>query len=76
MQHSHSNFLTKTHDAIKRIIKHMKPKIMTFNKQSNAGAREARDSPSTPPSCNPAYKIEHGDEHDGMANRHEYIYLY
>lgn len=30
------------------------------------GAREARDSPSTPPSSNPAYKIEHNDEHDGM----------
>ncbi|KRF80705.1 uncharacterized protein Dvir_GJ16879, isoform E [Drosophila virilis] len=28
------------------------------------GARETRDSPSTPPSCNPAYKIEANDEHD------------
>ncbi|XP_017852456.1 putative protein kinase C delta type homolog [Drosophila busckii] len=28
------------------------------------GARDARDSPSTPPSCNPAYKIEANDEHD------------
>ncbi|XP_030381707.1 putative protein kinase C delta type homolog isoform X2 [Scaptodrosophila lebanonensis] len=28
------------------------------------GAREARDSPSTPPSTNPAYKIEASDEHD------------
>ncbi|XP_030078844.1 putative protein kinase C delta type homolog isoform X1 [Drosophila hydei] len=28
------------------------------------GAREARDSPSTPPSCNPAYKIDPNDEHD------------
>ncbi|KAL7744999.1 hypothetical protein ACLKA6_007261 [Drosophila palustris] len=28
------------------------------------GAREARDSPSTPPSSNPAYKIEANDEHD------------
>nr|XP_036677258.1 putative protein kinase C delta type homolog isoform X7 [Drosophila suzukii] len=28
------------------------------------GAREARDSPSTPPSLNPAYKIEASEEHD------------
>ncbi|XP_017109702.2 putative protein kinase C delta type homolog isoform X2 [Drosophila bipectinata] len=28
------------------------------------GAREARDSPSTPPSLNPAYKIEPSEEHD------------
>ncbi|XP_017005345.1 putative protein kinase C delta type homolog isoform X2 [Drosophila takahashii] len=28
------------------------------------GAREARDSPSTPPSLNPAYKIEANEEHD------------
>ncbi|XP_001355364.2 putative protein kinase C delta type homolog [Drosophila persimilis] len=28
------------------------------------GARETRDSPSTPPSLNPAYKIEASDEHD------------
>ncbi|XP_017065119.1 putative protein kinase C delta type homolog isoform X2 [Drosophila eugracilis] len=28
------------------------------------GAREARDSPSTPPSLNPAYKIDPSEEHD------------
>ncbi|EDW06267.1 putative protein kinase C delta type homolog isoform X1 [Drosophila mojavensis] len=28
------------------------------------GARETRDSPSTPPSSNPAYKIDPSDEHD------------
>ncbi|EDW78543.1 uncharacterized protein Dwil_GK16493 [Drosophila willistoni] len=28
------------------------------------GAREARDSPSTPPSLNPAYKIDANDGHD------------
>lgn len=49
-------------------MKQMKHKITDFNIQSQPGARDARDSPSTPPSCNPAYKIEHSDEHDGMAN--------
>lgn len=34
--------------------------------KSNTGARENRDSPSTPPSSNPAYKIEATDEQDGM----------
>nr|XP_036677255.1 formin-J isoform X5 [Drosophila suzukii] len=33
------------------------------------GAREARDSPSTPPSLNPAYKIEASEEHDELFGR-------
>lgn len=57
-------------------MKQMKHKITDFNIQSQPGARDARDSPSTPPSCNPAYKIEHSDEHDGMANSWIYIYVY
>lgn len=71
MQQTLSNFLSKSRDEILLLLENITPKIIIFKIQSKPGAREARDSPSTPPSCNPAYKIEHNDEHDGMA----YIYL-
>lgn len=76
MHQSRSNFLKKTRHEILRVMKQMKHKITDFDIQSQSGARDARDSPSTPPSCNPAYKIEHSDEHDGMANSWIYIYVY
>lgn len=76
MHQTLSNFLSKSRDEILLFIENITPKIIIFKIQSKPGAREARDSPTTPPSCNPAYKIEHNDEHDGMAYRHIYYIYY
>ena len=44
----------------------LKIKLLKIIIQLRTGARETRDSPSTPPSSNPAYKIEATEEQDGM----------